>query len=576
MFRLILPCWLALAALLCAPLAYASLSFHLTTGDSGTNYQILPVDSNKCPTQGPIAAYIGGVLTNTGSAALTGIEAELTGLSGSFALTGTQTPIFSVGSLAAGDTAYVAWHITYPCDPSTKGNPGPTITPTITITDDVGNLSVDNLTLESKKSISANAGGQVLSTTLGAGAIVGQTITADVSYDFGGIDHGNLFYLQPAGNTDFDARCLRLTGIEIIGSNITAVPVGSIDQLYFQSPVSQSGNGYFVDVRYSFKYLCAGTTSTARPYALQTSGSTNLKYTGNYDGAGALNFNFPTSTNPYVVSKTASVSEFEQSTGPHIVTYTVTVQNPSAYNGVIDGITDVLPTGATFIALDSASDVTSTNSSSLPTNGDGGTLNFAGYSNSSYSIPAGTTLSLVYTASIPDVEGDYINTADPYIDGSSLGTGQATITVIPAQVELSAVKTVEMANSGGGVGDGYAIPGNEVIYTFTITSTGNGKVDDGSFVLSDVLPPNIIFYNGDFDPNNPGMGPVELVAGGSGIECCIAAGEIAFSDEATAPYTFDYTPGAGFDGNITAVRISPSNEFSGNTTATLSFRAQIR
>jgi len=550
--------------------AFASIDFLFTTGDAVTGVQTLAADSNNCPVDGPIAAYVAGTITNSGATTVSDIVADLTGLTGGFALTGTQTGTVQIGSLAPGTTIMVGWHITYPCDTSKKNAPGPSTAATVTLTDGNGGNTSTALTLFSRKAISANAGGNVLSTVLGAGAIVGQTITADVMYDFGGNSLNDEFFTQPAGNTDFDAACLQLVGAEVLTSNITAAPAGTLNTLYFVSPTSQSGNNYFIEMRYYYKYLCANTVSTARPYAVQTSGNTNIKYTGNYDGGGALVFNFPTSTNPFIVTKTANVSTFFAGNGPHVVTYTVAIENPSVYDSLLDRFVDILPNNTSFQGLDAASDITIANSGSVPSVGATGTITFAGLNSSSYAIAAGQTLNLIYQAEIPDVNGDYTNDASVLIGPTTLDTDTSTVTVGTA--EISASKSIAMYDPNG---DGlYAVPGNEVVYTFTIENTGSFDVDDGTIILVDPLPDNVTFYNGDFDPANIGMGPFDFNAGGSAITCC-GTGEIDYSDSTSAPITYGYSPASGFDPALTYLKLTPSNILEPGESVTVSFRARI-
>ena len=156
--------------------------------------------------------------------------------------------------------------------------------------------------LQTISAISANAGGNVLSSTLGPGAVVGQTIWFDASYDFGGTDIGDEFILQPSGSQLFDSVCFRLVGTEIRSSNITPITAGTLNRIYFRQTQKQSGNGYFANVRYFFEYQCAGASTTARPYATMTSGN-SLKYTGNYDGSGSISISFPGATNPFTIAR---------------------------------------------------------------------------------------------------------------------------------------------------------------------------------------------------------------------------------------------------------------------------------
>ncbi len=559
------------AYLMTAAAAHASIDFVFTTGDPVTGQQSMASDSNKCPTDGPLASYVGGSVTNSGPTTVNGITATINGLSGSFALAGAQSPTLELGSLAPGDDIMVAWLVAYPCDTSKKNGVPPATGGLITLTDDTSATSTQALTLTARKAISANAGGQVLSTTLGEGAIIGQTIVADILYDFGGNSIDDEFFVQPAGNTDFDAACLRLIGTEITSSNITSVPVGTENTLYFVSSTSQSGNGYFIGVRYFFRYLCANTTSTARPYSIQTSGNTNIKYTGNYDGVGALTFDFPTSTNPLVVTKTATPSLITSETIGTTAQFTVTVENPSAFDTMIDSFSDTLPSGVTYDVLDGVSEVNAGNSAVLPATGDSGTLSFIGLTGTSYSVPAGSSVSLIYDAVIPEADGTYINTASAKIGDVIIGSDQATVTV--AGGKLDASKSVSVYDPDAL--NLYAIPGNDVVYTFNISNVGTGAVDAGSVILTDKLPEDLTIYTGDFDPNVPGMGPVSFDEGSSGLTCCLAAGEVEYSDSTTEPPVYGYVPTGGYDPNVTHIKITPSNAFAAGSSISASFRMRI-
>lgn len=75
----------------------------------------------------------------------------------------------------------------------------------MTVTSSAATLS-RTFTLNGRSSISANAGGNVLNATLGPGAVVGQTVYFDTTYDFGGSGVGDEFILQPNGSSSFRAR----------------------------------------------------------------------------------------------------------------------------------------------------------------------------------------------------------------------------------------------------------------------------------------------------------------------------------------------------------------------------------
>jgi len=222
-----------LAGLVLAAPVQAALTFQLRTGNSATNTQSMIIDSNKCPNEGPSAMYVGGVITNTGSGTVTGITATLAGLNGMVYLAGGQPGAQAIGSLDAGESIGVYWFTGYACSDTA------TVTPSVQIASSLGSQST-GLTLRIRQAISANAGGNVLSSTLGPGAVVGQTVYFDAVYDFGGSSAGDEFFLQPAGAQAFNAACFRLVGSRILSSNVVGAPVGATDQLYFVQPSQQS------------------------------------------------------------------------------------------------------------------------------------------------------------------------------------------------------------------------------------------------------------------------------------------------------------------------------------------------
>jgi fimbrial isopeptide formation D2 family protein len=304
---------------------------------------------------------------------------------------------------------------------------------------------------------------------------------------------------------------------------------------------------------------------------VQTSGNTNIKYTGNYDTGGTdVQFSFPTATNPFTIAKTASKSSFVQGTGAHAVTYTVTVSNPSAYASRLDSFTDVLPAGATFTGISASSGVTAANSSSVPANGATGTLVFSAIYGSSYAIAAGGSVSLIYTASIQDVAGSYQNTVQAGIGSAVVGPATRTVTVGIAS--LSVAKNVSVYDpSSAGL---YAVPGNDVVYKIRIENTGTFAADLDSLDLVDDLPSELEFYNGDIDGAGPETGPFAFSAGASGLTCCTTS-DVSYSNSASLPAIFGFTPSAGYDGRVAFIKIRPKGTLDPGEVVEVSFRARI-
>lgn len=552
-----------LAAFGFASVAQAQLTFQLRTGDPVSNVQSMPIDSNNCAGSGPRAMYVGGVITNTGATAVNNIVATISGVTGNFALG--QAAAQPVGSLGAGQSAGVYWHVDYGCSITT-------VTSNIGVTSTAAALS-RNVGLSTISSISANAGGNVLSSTLGPGAVVGQTIWFDASYDFGGTDIGDEFILQPSGSQIFDAVCFRLVRTEIRASNIAPITVGTLNRLYFRQTQKQSGNGYFATVRYYFEYQCAGATTTARPYATMTSGN-SLKYTGNYDGSGSVSIAFPGATNPFTITKTSDVGTVVAG-GAATVKYTVTVTNPSVHASRISQFVDTLPAGAQFLALDAASNVTAANSSSVPAANATGTLTFTGRRDQSYLIAAGGTAKLIYTVLMPAAAGIYSNSARAIFGTATTPTVSATVTVVTPFTMVKASQA--SADPYNGAANPKLIPGARAAYTVTIANPNPFAATADSIVVLDPTPTNLKFYVSHIF--GASGGPVRFQNGAPSsaltytfTSLASTTDDVDFSNDGGATWTYVPTPdGQGSDLAVNRIRIRPKGSMAANSSFSLLF-----
>lgn len=551
--------------------ALANLTFSLRTGDSVTGRQSMVVDSNKCPSQGPTAMYVGGLITNTSGTTLTNVQARISGLNANIYLAGGQPVTEYVGSLSPGASLPVYWFTGYSCAI------GATATPTITITSDtVSATQVVFLTIRS--AISANAGGAVVGSNLGQGAVVGQTIYFDTDYDFGGSTVGDEFFLQPAGKQTFDAACFRLVGTEILRSNVTAAPVGTRNRLYFIQTSVQTGNNYFISVRYFYEYLCAGKSTSARPYAVQTSGNTNIKYTGNFDGAGSVSISFPNASNPFTITKQVNEPKaFVGTTGN--LTYTVTVSNPSAYDAIISSLRDTLPAGMSYVGLTTDSAVQAGNSSALPAPGATGAIEFVGRRGVSYVVPARGSLILRYLVTRPGAVGDYINTAQGVMGSATTPTAQATYSEIPVEdLSVTKVSTVH-SDPVNGTSNTFAIPGSVMEYTISVTNPNELPLDADSILVTDAAPGQARMCLNDIS----GVGPVRFVDGGnpSGMTFTYvslgdAGDDLLFSNDGGVQWDYVPVPDSfGCDGGVTNIRINPKGAFAAKGNFRLHLRFMI-
>jgi uncharacterized repeat protein (TIGR01451 family) len=348
-------------------------AFALSAGDVTFTLvtPFLAQDSNNSCAAGPKASYIEVLVANPagGTGTLNNLTANLSAFAGAagVSLDAGESATRYIGVLADGASFPLYFYVNYPCQ---AGSNPPAITSTFTATVSDGvtpSLTSGTLTLTTRSEISANAGGQVISSTIGPGAVIGQIIPMTVQYDFGNPGGAQVAMIQPAGNVNFDSGCFRLmsTDITAVTGFTAGLTTSADDRLYFTGVNGASSNT--ATVVYYFKMLCSGVSTTANPFSDLTSGG-QLKYTGNFGTCSAVGAACPVytaPTNPFTISK--SVSPANLPTGG-TATYTVIITNPSIYASKIEKIVDLLPAGLTFAAIGGASQVTAANSSSVPAN----------------------------------------------------------------------------------------------------------------------------------------------------------------------------------------------------------------
>lgn len=151
-----------------------------------------------------------------------------------------------------------------------------------------------------------------------------------------------------------------------------------------------------------------------------------------------------------------------------------------------------------------------------------------------------------------------------------------SITIAPSLPDLSAVKTVAMFNPTE-----LAIPGNDVIYTISVTNAGDGTVDRDTVFLVDRIPAEIDIFIGDIDDAGPETNPVSFVDTSSGLTFNYTD-DVGFSNDTTAPADFTectFSPAAGYNANITYICFNPKGILAtGNPDPgfSLSFRARVK
>ena len=164
-----------------------------------------------------------------------------------------------------------------------------------------------------------------------------------------------------------------------------------------------------------------------------------------------------------------------------------------------------------------------------------------------------------------------------YSGGSEARVHRLTLTECP---DFAAAKTMAVHDPGAlGL---YAIPGNDVVYTISVTNNGNGTSDVDTFELIDAFPGDLSFYNGDIDDAGPETNPVAFVDAASGLTFTYGA-DVKFSDAVVKPVNFAACSlttalSAGYNSHVTFICLNPKGVFGAgdpDPAMSLSFRARI-
>lgn len=246
-------------------------------------------------------------------------------------------------------------------------------------------------------------------------------------------------------------------------------------------------------------------------------------------------------------------------------------------------LTDDLPTsGATYSVP-----ATATNAG-----GTTGTIACAASSNTltctasggAVTIPSGGSFSIEITVtatafgSLVNPKSGGICKADPStveseIDETNNNCAQNTVTVT-SSVNLTVTKTVQaysdpingIDTAFGGSGSAKAIPGSEMLYTILVTNSGAGSVDNNTTVITDAIDSSKMALCVSITCSNP---PITFSCSGTppcGLTYTYAT-DVTYSNQGGGGAPYNYTPapdGAGYDGNITGLRINPGGTLAGS------------
>lgn len=364
--------WFSLFVLLC----FGQFSHALTSGQVGivrTTSPQFTLDSNKPCTDGPRAAYVGIKITNTGVSVLKDLRLELSAMSGAgFTLLGPLDSGVYLGRLSPGESRTAYFYFKYPCILNR------TLSLTFLASDDQSGTISMNTSVVTRSMISANAGGLIAGRSTSYTTIPGSLLSDTITYEFGNVQKDDEIEFQPNGDTLFLADELQLINCKVISSDIpNAIPVDTADQLYFISPTNYSGSNNYVKVVFYYIYKLRSSSTIIRPYAALTSGSSNMKYTGNFLSAIADTIIQPVSNPCSYVNISRSVNKSIASIGD-TVKWTVIVRNLSSARIMIDGIQDSLYPDYPFVSIAPSSELADSIFTEVPDTGQTGIFLFKG------------------------------------------------------------------------------------------------------------------------------------------------------------------------------------------------------
>ena len=137
----------------------------------------------------------------------------------------------------------------------------------------------------------------------------------------------------------------------------------------------------------------------------------------------------------------------------------------------------------------------------------------------------------------------------------TLDTNSVSLLLYPI---ITTSKTVVVASDPvNGTSNPKAIPGGEMLYTITVTNSGNGAVDIGTTVVTDPIPANMSLCVSTIC-NNPIVG----FSCSTAPDCGLTYPSVTYSNGGA--YTYTAIPdAAGYDANVTGVSINPSGHLNG-------------
>jgi uncharacterized repeat protein (TIGR01451 family) len=373
-------------------------------------------------------AYVGFEVKNISATTYSGLVFTVTSIGSS--VVGQNYNILSpvsrqvvVGTLAPNSTKTCYFYVNYPASTT------PIASFNVRLSDATVNDKTQAFSIRNRSSISANAGGIATQAFANQDALGGLIIDT-VTYTVGNVQNGDESDFQVAVSSQFDPTKMELLSTAIVQSSIPGINVGSTDSLYFIT--GNGSNGATVKVVWRFRIKSFGFTNFLLPCAGATSGNTNYKYQLNSSLGNGSPVTVNPTANPLIIKKYSNKVNYlicEEAT------FTVSVKNPGTVEVSIDSLVDQLPAGFTYQSLTVSSGVTTLNSVSFPSSGSTASLKYVGgvdiSSIVSYSVPAGDSIRLIYTATAPCTTASNLSsTARGYVGSTEFDNDQITVNVL--------------------------------------------------------------------------------------------------------------------------------------------------
>ncbi len=236
------------------------------------------VDSNKPGIDGPHVAMLGARIANASSLPIKDVSVSFS--STALAVLNSSTKTYFLNDLQAGASVTAYWPVTYPA------TFGVTYPYTIVVSAPGGCSASGSSQMTTQSEIGATSNkllptGGTISITPSV-VTLGSLVTVRITgFTLGTVGQGPKgtydAWMQPLGNADFDASCLRLVRSEVNLASVSATP--SIDRLYFTNLRTYQANPSDY-VAYTFIAL-QPCTAKIQPYQEAASG-TQEKYNADY------------------------------------------------------------------------------------------------------------------------------------------------------------------------------------------------------------------------------------------------------------------------------------------------------